>query len=198
MKTSASDISTRLASHKIELSCLIGFLLGAVALYYVGIEPMQADHGQYEEQLEQMQQQRVQNAQLQARQRQLDQQLTRIRERLSQCPMRLQSYSQINTRVARINRIACNGELTVDEIQLGQVRDFDRYRTVGIAVKGRGAYPNLVSVLRQIRQRYPDTALARLEIRGDAGKTDLPPAFQMQLVWYAARSHAAPSEGVEP
>lgn len=198
MKASASDISTRLASRKIELSCLAGFLLGAVALYYVGIEPMQADHGQYEEQLEQMQQQRVQSAQLQARQRELDEQLVLLRERLSQCPMRLQSYSQINTRVARINRIACNGELAVEEIQLGQVRDFDRFRTVGIAVKGRGAYPNLVSVLREIRQTYPDTALAELEIRGETGTTDLPPAFRMQLVWYAARSQAAPMEGVGP
>jgi Tfp pilus assembly protein PilO len=198
MKASASDISTKLASRKIELSCLAGFILGAIALYYVGIEPMQADHGQYQEQLEQMQQQRVQSAQLQARRRELDKELAEVRERLRQCPMRLQSYSQINTRVARINRIACNAELAVDEIQLGQVRDFDRYRTVGIAVKGRGAYPNLVSALREIRQAYPDTALAALEIRGEAGKTELAPAFQMQLVWYAARSQAQAAAGGQP
>jgi Tfp pilus assembly protein PilO len=185
---SSSNLTTLLARRKIELSCLAGFVLGAIALYFVGIEPMQAQHGQYELQLEQVHQQRVESAELQGEKRRLELQLEEVRKRLAACPMQLQSYDQINIRVAKINEMACSEELVVEEIELGRVRGFDRYQSVPILVKGRGTYPEVLSVLRQIRGAYPDTALTHLKIRGDAGKTPFAPAFEMQLVWYAARS----------
>jgi Tfp pilus assembly protein PilO len=191
MSGRAPDIVASLAQRRLQLTCLAGFIGAAALLYFVGIEPMRAEYDTYEHRLEQVQQQRAESADLQARKRQLTESLAEVEQRLADCPLRLESFGQINFRVARINQMACDGGLLVEEVELGAAGDSDRYRTVPIRVSGRGSFDKLVRVLRDLREQFADTAIASIEIRGDGGRTDLQPTFEIQLVWYASPKGSA-------
>jgi Tfp pilus assembly protein PilO len=186
MKGKTPDIPALLARRRMQLTCLAGFVGATALLYFVGIEPMRAEYDTYEHRLAQVQQQRAESAELQARKRELTESLAEVEQRLEDCPLRLKSFGQINFRVARINQMACDGGLLIEEIELGVARNSDRYRTVPIRVSGRGGFAQLVEVLRALRGRFADTAIVSIEIRGDGGRTQLKPTFEMQLVWYAA------------
>jgi Tfp pilus assembly protein PilO len=198
MKGKTPDISAMLAQRRLQLTCLAGFIGAAAVLYFIGIEPMRAEYDTYEHRLAQVQEQRAQSAELQIRKRELTESLAEVRQRLEASPLRLKSFGQINFRVAQINKMACEGGMLIEEIELGTARDSDRYRMVPIRVSGRGEFAQLVEVLRELRARFADTAIASIEIRGDAGRTELAPAFEMQLVWYAApKGLGAPKAGTE-
>ena len=175
---------------QVEIGTLVLCIAATAALYFLGIEPMRTGYEQHQQHQQQLSARKIEDHKLLATRRTLSQTLSKTELELRDSPLHLRSHDEINARVAQINDLATRTGAAIEEIRLDTPSDFPRYRTVPIHLVGRGNYGMFVALLARIVQAFPDTAVSSMELLGDAGRTDTPPRFEVQLVWYASSAPA--------
>jgi Tfp pilus assembly protein PilO len=113
----------------------------------------------------------------------LKNQLSRVKEELSQSENRLEEASQINQRIANITTFLTDEELQVDQIQIGAILTGVKCDLVPIVISGCGRYRQCVAFLAQLHRTFPDVILARFELRGNPASPDKTPTFRFELFW---------------
>jgi len=114
-------------------------------------------------------------------------QLTAINESLNSQTLRLEPASTINQRLSRLTALANASDLKIDEMRPGTVTEGAEFKTVPILIAGSGTYTSCARFLRELRKKFPDTAIRSFETTSNSSSPDLPAAtFQFDLVWHTA------------
>ena len=115
-------------------------------------------------------------------------QLTAINDALENHTLRLEPATTINQRLSRLNVLATAADLKIDEVRPGSITDGSDYKTVPIRIAGSGTYTSCAKFLRELRKKFPDTAIGSFEMTSNSAVPDSPAAtFVFDLVWHTAK-----------
>ena len=126
--------------------------------------------------------------------RTLGQDLERVTEQLAMSYLRLQPQQYLNAQMARIVELASASGIVIDQTRSGAAEAGERYQTVPVYLAGRGSYSNCAAFLHQLHETLPDTGVVAFELSGNPSDPGAPPAFEFDLIWYAAATSAAAKE----
>ncbi len=110
----------------------------------------------------------------------------RIESDLASMTVRLRPATAVNAQLAELTRLAERHRLRVDRIEPGTAVDTPLAVRVPLSLAGRGASPDAVRFLADLRARFPDIAVDAFEISAGSGEVDA--AIRFDCVWYADRS----------
>jgi Tfp pilus assembly protein PilO len=166
---------------------------GAVCLamtfvgYLVGIQPALAEYAAHQAELAELAARKTKASDL-ARQLALSHgSLEATRKEVEGLPLRLEPATAVNRRLDRLADLCNDSELSIDELQPGSPADAPHYQTVPIRLVGRGSYPACASFLRELRRRFPDTAVRSFESSNpNPARNQATGTFRFELVWYTA------------
>jgi hypothetical protein len=132
-------------------------------------------------------------AALDAANRQLD--LTKAA--LARTPLRLESDSMLNRRLARVTTLAAESGLRMDEIQPGAPEDGPHYRTLPVRIVANGPYAACCTFLHRLRSEFPDTGARAFEATNAAPDPENPVAtLRLELLWFTALPGAHGTPGL--
>jgi Tfp pilus assembly protein PilO len=113
-------------------------------------------------------------------------QLAAAHAALAQNPIHLEDAGRINHRLARINDLASGRGLQVQGVDPGNTTRGTRYQTIDMKLAGQGGYRGCVQFLRDLHDKFPDTAVTAFRLSGNPQEIDQPAAFSFELRWYAS------------
>lgn len=105
----------------------------------------------------------------------------------------LRPASEFNQLLARLNDAAVRSEITLDKILPGtteHTRELTRRR---ISLAGQGSYPACVTLLRTIRDEFPDVVVVAVSATRGGPDTSGRAMVSLELAW-----HAQPSPPANP
>lgn len=153
--------------------------------YLVGFAPMVRQAAAIEQQKGQLADQRQQASKLAASRGTLHQQLTRARQAVEAGSFRLRPVGQLNGYLAQLTQLATQNDLTLHEIQPGQVVNGPDYRSVPILMSGIGTYRSCAIFLHKLHDVLPDTRLSSLAMTASDSSRNPGARFRLNLIWYA-------------
>jgi Tfp pilus assembly protein PilO len=110
----------------------------------------------------------------------------RVERDLAAMTVRLRPAAAVNAQLAELTRLAERHRLRVDSIEPGAPQDTPLAVRVPLRLAGRGASPDAVRFLADLRARFPDIAVDAFEMTAGTGEVDA--AIRFDCVWYADRS----------
>ncbi len=110
----------------------------------------------------------------------------RIERELASMTVRLRPATAVNAQLAELTKLAERHRLRVDRIEPGAPQDTPLAVRVPLSLAGRGASPDAVRFLADLRSRFPDIAVDAFEVSAGTGEVDA--AIRFDCVWYADRS----------
>lgn len=116
----------------------------------------------------------------------IDGTLNELRRQVRQMPLQLKVASRVNERVDDLAKLANENGLQVDALQPGSPVERGRFIKVPLRLGGAGTFKTCVTFLHSLRERFPDTGLASVELTGNPTAHDGAGRFVFNLVWYAA------------
>ena len=158
----------------------------SLAFYLAGIRPLLRHHAARAEARTQRGAQREESRRLSILLNDLESRRAKARKLLEESPLRLQTVSRANHRIAEMTGLATESGLTLKEIQPRRVLAGPRYDVLPIWLAGSGDYPNCVAFLHRLREAFPDTGVISLELTGNPSDPAASGAFQALLEWYIA------------
>jgi len=111
---------------------------------------------------------------------------------LAQSPLQLAPVTDINKRLLDVTALARDCGLKLDIVLPGTATTGQRYETVPIHLSGTGNYGTCVDLLHKLRQKFPDTTVASLDLSADPADTKAAARFTIDLLWHAASTTASP------
>ena len=113
----------------------------------------------------------------------LKKELEQTQTQVHELPLRLDSASQVNSRLARIADLAASTGLEVHAMQPKDTWSSDRYDTVPIGISGEGDYHQVTSFMREVHERFADIAVIDFTLKSRTSTTGRA-EFNIGLAWY--------------
>lgn len=113
----------------------------------------------------------------------LKQSLEDTQAQVQALPLRLDSASQVNSRLARIADLAATAGLEVHAMQPEDTWGGDRFDTVPIVLTGEGDYRKITGFMRQVNEQLADIAVIGFTMSSKdsiSGRAE----FGIGLAWY--------------
>jgi len=105
------------------------------------------------------------------------------RSQLQDLPLRLESSTQVNSRLARLAELASKAGLELHQMLPDQTRTGTRYDTVPIKLSGAGDYHTVALFMRDVHENFADIAIVGFNLSaGDAARGRA--QFDIGLAWY--------------
>ncbi len=105
------------------------------------------------------------------------------RAELQDLPLRLESSTQVNSRLATLADLAAHAGLEVHQMLPNQSRNGERYDTVPIKLSGSGDYRKVTLFMRDVHEHFADIAIVGFSL--SAGNAPQGQAqFDIGLAWY--------------
>ncbi len=120
--------------------------------------------------------------------------LKRIQEDTQARSIAFKPLEQSLDRINELSKAASAVGLTLDEVKPGQPAARARCSVLPIHLSGSGSYPGIVSLLHDLRSRFPDTGVKGFELKGGPQNPEKPARFTLDLVWYAAKLSTPPAQ----
>ena len=158
----------------------------SLAFYLAGVRPLLQHHSARAEARMQYSAQRGESRRLSILLNDLESRRTEARKMLEESPLRLQTVSRANHRIAEMTGLATESGMILKEIQPRRLLAGTRYDVLPIWLSGSGDYPNCVAFLHRLREAFPDTGVISLELTGNPIDPADSGAFQALLEWYIA------------
>ncbi len=98
-------------------------------------------------------------------------------------PLRLDSSSQVNSRLARIADLADKTGLELHAMQPKDPWGGDRYDMVPITLTGQGDYRKVTGFIREVHEQFADIAVIDFSLTSQGMATDQA-QFGIGLAWY--------------
>ncbi len=165
----------------------VGLCMAASLLFYgLVVQPLLRRQALDVEQQHELKTQQGKVAELKAATAKVHERVTAAQRDLAGSSIQLDAAAHINKRVAGLTQFFSDCELAVDDVQTGRLYNGLQYDLVPITILGRGPYGQCVRFFRGLHSTFPDMGVARIELSGNVEKGAEPPAFQFDLLWYAA------------
>ena len=164
-------------------------LLAATLIYLLAIAPLIRRNAQYMAQQQHLEQQRSESAKLIVLLADLRSQIEKVHRQLQAVPLRLESASTINKRLARLTDLAHECKLKINRIEPGNMVRGARYGTVPIILTGTGTYRSCTHFIHKLHERFGDTGIKSFDLTGSPGSSSPAVRCEFRLAW-----HTAPSE----
>ncbi|MBI1367841.1 MAG: type 4a pilus biogenesis protein PilO [Planctomycetes bacterium] len=186
-----SDVKSN--AWQIDAAALGACLLLTGAVYFVGLKPMLDRETERASQQERLIDLHSQSAQLATHLNDSRATLTRMRKKIEDSAIQLQSTAHLNKRLADVTALATECGLQVNEIQPGSITRGERYETVPINLAGTGYYSACANFLHRLQAAFPDTGVSAFEMTGKPADPKQPAGFTFNLIWYAAPTSGKPA-----
>ncbi len=105
------------------------------------------------------------------------------RAQVLELPLRLESSTQVNSRLAQLADLASEAGLELYEIQPKEIWVGERYDTVPIALSGGGDYRNVTAFMRDVHESFADIAVVGFDLTS-SGPGGGESQFVVGLAWY--------------
>lgn len=180
MKHAASDI---LRWWRIDAGGVVGCALVTAACYYALIQPAIQSRETYDALRPEVasRSQALRDARETASNLQAE--LDRITTELAQVPLKLESSSRVNSRLAGLAELASDHELELHQLLPDAMRSGDRYDVVPIFLSGNGDYTQITGFMKRVNEQFADVAVIGFDLQSQ-GKPDQPAKFDIGLAWY--------------
>lgn len=109
--------------------------------------------------------------------------LDKTKVQLHGLPLRLESSSQVNSRLARLAELAAQAGLDVYQILPDTTRAGQRYDVVPIVLSGGGDYVKVTRFMRDVHDNFADIAVVGFDLGTDT-QGALRARFDIGLAWY--------------
>ena len=109
--------------------------------------------------------------------------LDKTRTQLVSLPLRLESASQVNSRMAGLTEMASRAGLDVHQILPDTTREGRRYDIVPIVLSGGGDYVKVTRFMREVHEHFADIAVVGFDLGTQAPGEDAA-RFNIGLAWY--------------
>lgn len=162
-------------------------LLGAL-WYVAGVGPLAQARAEHREMSKTLAQKQEEAEKLASDEREFARALAKVNAEMESATIRLLPADQINSRLGALTGLAQQVGLTLNEIKPGTPGPAAQFTPVPIRITGTGSFGGVAAFLHQLRERFPDTGVARFDLRGDPEGIDRPAAYSVDMVWYAAPS----------
>lgn len=114
------------------------------------------------------------------------------KKQLADLPLRLESASRINSRLAGLAELASEMGIEVHQIKPDPARAGKRYDVVSIALSGSGDYGQVTRFMRRVHDDFADTAIVKFDLEsggsggseGSGGSNARAARFDIGLAWY--------------
>lgn len=187
--------ATGLKGWQIDAAALGVFVLVGAAVYFVGLKPILDRQAERAGQQARLTAARQETLKLTADLNTSRSTLARIREKIKDSAIQLQSTRHLNQRLSEITKLATECGLQVNEIQPGSVSTGERYETVPISLAGAGQYEACATFLHRLQKTFPDTGISSFELGGHPRQSDRAADFSFGLIWYAAPTPSLSASG---
>jgi len=105
------------------------------------------------------------------------------RAQVQDLPLRLESSTQVNSRLARLADLASRSGLELHQMLPDQTHTGARYDTVPIKLSGAGDYRKVTRFMRDVHEQFADIAIVGFDLSaGRAGQGQA--RFDIGLAWY--------------
>jgi Tfp pilus assembly protein PilO len=158
-----------------------------VAAYALGVRPLIERQAHETAQREQLRDRRQAASRLAGELADLQRQLNADKEILARTPVRLQSATLVNQRLAAVTKLATDCGLALDEVRPGNAADSTHFQRVPIRIVGGGSYPACAAFLRKLRGSFGDMGVNQFMLTTvNAAQASATPtaSFQAELVWF--------------
>jgi hypothetical protein len=162
-------------------------LLGGL-WYVAGVGPLAQARAEHREMSKTLAQKQEEAAKLASDEREFARALARVNAEMEKVTIRLLPADQINSRLGALTGLAQQAGLTLNEIKPGAPGPAAQFTPVPIRISGTGSFGGVAAFLHLLRERFPDTGVARFDLRGDPEGIDRPAGYSVDMVWYAAPS----------
>ena len=169
-----------------------------LVLYLTGVQPMLSDHEAFIARQGELVARRSGAAKLDMALAALKTRLNGVEQALAGSSMRLEPVSNVNRRLAEMSRLAAETGLKIDEVQTGAASFGAHYGTVPIHLAGTGKYRTCVAFLHRMREEFPDTGVASMDLTANAANPFGPGTFRFGLTWHALPMRAGEDRGTPP
>ncbi|MCC7390270.1 MAG: hypothetical protein IT431_16060 [Phycisphaerales bacterium] len=182
--------TTRRFGHgDVDGAACLGAALIAGAAFWFGIWPVLHAEREAGRLTDQMSNSQTQLDATQTQYRELREAITGSLDRLEDIEIVLNTPDQLAARQADIGRVFAEFGLTVDQLNVGEIRQGKLLDTIPLRLSGTGDFPDLVRTMHEMRTVFPDMAVTAFQIgaSGNAGQAGEPTiAFSLGLDWYVA------------
>lgn len=141
--------------------------------------------------------------QLQGEFRTVQNSIRRAERELDQSYIELHGSDQLAVRQGELHALLTASGVTVEQLAVGSVSAGEQLDTITLRVTGTAAFPTTVSLMRTLREAFPDMAITAFQlVRGvrqvsdgtnASANTETVAMFVFDLEWYAARNGAGSS-----
>jgi Tfp pilus assembly protein PilO len=160
-------------------------LAGLTALFYfAGLQPMLERQKNVAAQQQELLLKQIQAADAALSLQSATARLATQRKLIADNPLKLQSISDLNNRLARITALATAGGLDIANLQPQAAIDGTQYATVPMELTGTGGFIDCVRYLHDLHEQLPDTTCTAVRLSGSAD-TPATAHFTFQLDWHA-------------
>jgi Tfp pilus assembly protein PilO len=170
---------------RVDAAFLAGCALFTLLAYMAGIQPVLAAKEEAAQQREQLTAKREQAAQMATAVNTLQASLQTVTCSLANSKVKLQPAQQINLRLSKLTDLAGVCGLKIEDIQPGKTVTGLRFDMVPIRLIGSGNYRTCTQFLHQLRETFPDTAVAAWQISSNPQDSSSAALFRMDLLWHA-------------
>jgi len=157
-----------------------------LATYFLAVRPRSRRHDVFAARQAEFNARQSESHQLSETARELERHKNSSAEQLQSGPLRLETPSETNRRLAKITDLANACGLKVNQIAPDALIVGARYGVVPIRLSGTGRYPTCVQFLRRLHEMFPDTAVAAIDLGATPNNPEDLATFKFNLEWYTA------------
>ncbi len=184
MKLAARFANFKPRVWQIDAAGVVACALLTAAAYLIGILPILRQRDEATVLEGQVTEQRQKAASAASMARTLRGQLASAQNTLAQLTVPLQPATSANSRIASITTLAAERGLDVQYIRAGALQPGSRFSQLPIQLSALGSYRTSAALIHEMRQKFPDMAVASFELSGDPVDPEAPASFVVQLTWY--------------
>jgi len=158
----------------------------SAAVYAVAVRPVLDERAARRQQAVELREREQKASELGATLANRRQTLAQTEQQVATRSLKLHPLAQLNRRLADLTQMSDACELSLDQVEPGTQEPGTHYVSVPIRVTGRGTYTSTTQFLARLHERWPDLAVASLDLSGNPRMAQDQPRFTIQLLWYAA------------
>lgn len=183
----------------VDLAAFLLLALMASAAFWVGIRPVFHAEERERRLVHELRSSAEQLAAAQEEHAQLKATMEATRLRLERSAVELHSAQELARRQEELTFAMVRGGLEIEQVVVGGAVRGDLLDTIPIHVTGSGSFPQIVSVMHDLRAAFPDMAVTSFQMTGGLSggvpseKAEARVRFMLDVAWYTARTEGGES-----
>jgi len=172
---------------QVDVAAMAAWGVMIAVVVFGGYRPLIQRHGVCEAEARELAREREELKTVQTAVSAMERKLDQLQRSLDGSFIRLDAISSLNRRLGELTALAGEMELKVDETAAGNPAATEHYCIIPVHLSGSGSYDRCTEFLHQLRLRFADIRLGRVELTGSPDGTGL---FRLEVRWYAAPTTA--------